>query len=658
MTIVNDQLVDILALLNLILSAAIVITSFSLLAYILIYNLRSSVARAFCALLACVLVAYLGDLLLFSVATLPAAELWLRFQWVGIAFAPAAYLHFSDALLRTTNSRSAWRYALTRASYLTSGVFLAGVVFTPWVVTDGILTQRASHLRPGPLFWLYVAYFVGSVIWGAFNLAWARRRCLTSTSRRRMTYLMVSFAAPALGVFPYLLVISQTGRLVSELLWMLMVFGNIGIGLMLVVMAYTVAYFDVLTPDRIVKHRLIHFLLRGPVLASLVVGSIILLVRVEAHLGLRRDMLAMVAVVATIVLLQLIISLSRPFLDRIIFWQDRAELVRIQKLSEHLLTTSDVRQFLENILSAVCDLLRVSTAFIVVPGPDGLALEASVGPLESDPRWQASSVAAELQSNPFPAEAMIPRRANGYWLWLLQGENGQARVVGVLVVSVPVSGGNTLEYDDLSSAQSAGLEALVRQAAIALEDRRLQQDVFAAVDRIIPELETIQRQRGVVRYADSPPDTLLSAESLEGPEFTTWVKDALSHYWGGPRLAQSPLLKLKIVEQTLAESDGSPTRALRAVLLRAIEQQRPGGERKMTASEWLLYNILELKFIQGQRVREIALRLAMSESDLYRKQRVAVEMVARALAEMEKRAANAQESHELFQDYVEQQLIC
>jgi hypothetical protein len=35
-------------------------------------------------------------------------------------------------------------------------------------------------------------------------------------------------------------------------------------------------------------------------------------------------------------------------------------------------------------------------------------------------------------------------------------------------------------------------------------------------------------------------------------------------------------------------------------------------------------------------VREIARRLAMSESDLYRKQRVAIEAVARTLAEMER----------------------
>ncbi|HSK66570.1 MAG TPA: hypothetical protein VK888_06555, partial [Anaerolineales bacterium] len=43
----------------------------------------------------------------------------------------------------------------------------------------------------------------------------------------------------------------------------------------------------------------------------------------------------------------------------------------------------------------------------------------------------------------------------------------------------------------------------------------------------------------------------------------------------------------------------------------------------------------EMKFIEGRKVREVAGRLAMSEADLYRKQRVAVEAVARAILDME-----------------------
>jgi hypothetical protein len=54
----------------------------------------------------------------------------------------------------------------------------------------------------------------------------------------------------------------------------------------------------------------------------------------------------------------------------------------------------------------------------------------------------------------------------------------------------------------------------------------------------------------------------------------------------------------------------------------------------------MLYNILEMKFLEGRKVRDVALRLAMSEADLYRKQRVAIEAVARAIAEMERQAGN------------------
>jgi hypothetical protein len=42
-----------------------------------------------------------------------------------------------------------------------------------------------------------------------------------------------------------------------------------------------------------------------------------------------------------------------------------------------------------------------------------------------------------------------------------------------------------------------------------------------------------------------------------------------------------------------------------------------------------------MKFIEGRKVRDVAARLAMSEADLYRKQRVAVEVVAKAILEME-----------------------
>jgi hypothetical protein len=86
------------------------------------------------------------------------------------------------------------------------------------------------------------------------------------------------------------------------------------------------------------------------------------------------------------------------------------------------------------------------------------------------------------------------------------------------------------------------------------------------------------------------------------------------------------------------EHDGNAANALRSILRRAIDRTRPEGERRFTA-EWVLYNILEMKFLEGRKVRDVAMRLAVSEADLYRKQRVAIEAVAQAVAQMEREAA-------------------
>jgi len=115
---------------------------------------------------------------------------------------------------------------------------------------------------------------------------------------------------------------------------------------------------------------------------------------------------------------------------------------------------------------------------------------------------------------------------------------------------------------------------------------------------------------------------------------TDWVKDALTHYWGGPKLTNNPLMNFKVVESASEANEGNRVNALRSIIKEAIEKIRPEGERKFT-SDWLLYNILELKFLQGKKVREVARKLAVSEADLYRKQKVALESVAQVIADME-----------------------
>ena len=146
-------------------------------------------------------------------------------------------------------------------------------------------------------------------------------------------------------------------------------------------------------------------------------------------------------------------------------------------------------------------------------------------------------------------------------------------------------------------------------------------------------MSLIQQLRAASRYDRS--GMLLDAGQLPADDFNDWVKEALDHYWGGPKLTNSPLLNLKIVKDTGQAAENNPANALRTILRKAIEQTRPEGERRFTG-EWILYNILDMKFLEGKKVREVAMRLAMSEADLYRKQRVAIDAVAHAIMEMEK----------------------
>jgi hypothetical protein len=634
MSILSVDLFELLFSLNRGLASAIAILAFSLLVYILTYNLRNSVARSFSALIACVCLTYAADVALFE-TTIPADTItWLKVQWVGIAFTPAAYLHFSTSLLRTTNHYSALRRWAARFGYAVGLALIPLAFWTDLLVYDGINTRGISQFRAGPLFWVFAAYFLATVLWGASNTNEARHRALTATSKRRMTYLAVSFAAPALGVFPYLLLASSpllTNR--SQLaLFALLFVGNLGVAVMIAIMAYSVAYFGVLTPDRVVRHNFIHFLLRGPMVAIAVIFVVMAMPEAPYVLGLPRDMVLVTLVVMTIVLGQIAISIVRPALDLLVFRRDREEIIWIQELDRRLLTTTDLQQALENILAALCEGLRIDTGFIAnVRAHSGPRLEAQFGPPEVVDQALSTLDAERMIS--FVRDDSHLRglflEENGFWVTPLSSRSRKT-VLGILVLKIPTV------LPQLTSVQRDIVATLIDQAELALEDRALQQEVFSVLRRIIPEIERVQRVRGAVQYAGRHDlSEMLRASPIDSPDFPKMVRDALTHYWGGPQLSNSPLIELNVVQEAMVEHDHNAVRALRAVLGEAIENLRPDGERRMTTAEWLLYNILELKFIQGLRVRDIAGRLAMSESDLYRKQRVAIDQVATELAEME-----------------------
>jgi len=320
-----------------------------------------------------------------------------------------------------------------------------------------------------------------------------------------------------------------------------------------------------------------------------------------------------------------VLTLALPTLENWLLFSsgEGADAQFVQNLQERVLTTSDLRQFLEALLSAVCDRFQTKSAFVAILEGGKVQELLEVGKKKTLGKKKAST---ELEK--------LVQQANGephifswdsFWLMPLYSPQGPT-LIGLLGV-------RRTRKPELSDEQNEALFDLGERAALAIDDRRQQTLALASLQTLGPRVELIQRLRAASRFDQSE----VMSDLGELPEYTDlvrWVKEALTHYWGGPRLTDSPLRGLQVVQKALKEHEGNPAQAMRSILQEAIERNKPDGNPHLNG-EWMLYNLLEMKFLQGRKVREVATRLAVSEADLYRKQRVAIESVARSLLEME-----------------------
>jgi hypothetical protein len=621
-----------LQVLNNILYAGIAITAFSLLLYAMSFNLRDRVARSFAIILLCVVVVFTTEALQNKTVPDWGIELLLKAQWIGIIFLPPSYLHLSDALLVTAGRPSRGRRRIAvRLVYGVSLVFL--VLLALGLLVGGLVVngKPAPYLQRTAWTEVFTFYYIAIITWAGYNFIRAYRRMLTRSGQRRMLYLMAGATAPALGSYPYLLYGSGFAAQYPLIFWSAVLVNNLLVAVLVVTMAYSVAFFGVSWPDRVVKSRLFKWLLRGPVTASMALALMTVVRRAgELFGGDPYSGFVPLVMVVTVLLFEHAITLLSPIWERVLFFgRDREEIQLLQNIEERLLTQGDLQQFLESVLAAVRDHLQSPCAFVAALDGEELSLNVVAGNralLEEENLGDALHIVSHNGES--GRHEFI---WNGFWILPLHQRkvNGDRDEVPPLLglLGIARKSDHPMDRD-----QRDALWLLADRVALALEDRRLQQHVFRSLQDLQPQMDMLQRIRAAGRYDTTT--NLLTEPVYEESDMADWVKDALTHYWGGPKLTNSPLMRLQIVRVFMENYEGNASNALRALLRQAVDQVKPAGDRKFT-SEWILYNILEMKFIEGRKVREVAGRLAMSEADLYRKQRVAVEAVARAILEME-----------------------
>ena len=615
--------------LNQILTAGIAIMAFSLFLYALSFNLRDRVARSFAVILLCVVIVFTAEALQDKSMTADMLQLLLRLQWFGIVFLPAAYLHLSDALLVTAGrpSRGRRRFAV-RGMYVVSAFFLVLLAFGYLLGPIVINGKPAPHLERTVWTDVFTLFYVFAMVWAGVNFARAYSRMLSRSGRRRMLYLMAGATAPALGSYPYLLFGYGLAARHTYLFWSVATVINVLVGVLVILMAYAVAFFGVSWPDRVIKSRLFKWIMRGPVTASAALALMTVVRRGGELLGLPYNAFVPLIVVVTVLSLEHAITLAAPLWERWLFFgSDRGELKLLQNFEERLLTQGDLQQFLETVLAAVRDHMQSPSAFVAALDNETLSPIVVAG---NRAMLDQEGLTEALEN--MNGDKHHEFQWGNFWILPLYHRRNADMDQDELPPLLGLLGVARREKQLIERDQREALWLLADRAALALQDRQLQQRVFRSLADLQPQVEMIQRMRAAGRYDTRT--SLLTEPLLQEADLANWVRDALTHYWGGPKLTNNPLIKLQVVQDLAEKDDGNSANALRALLRTAVDQVKPKGDRKFT-TEWILYNILEMKFIEGRKVRDVASRLAMSEADLYRKQRIAVEVVAKAILEME-----------------------
>lgn len=631
-------LASFLDLTNETLATAIAVVAASILLYNLTRNLRDRIARTSAIVLGCVTMTYLCDTFLSLNPGLGTYSAVLRLQWVGIAFIPAAMFHLSDALLATTGLPSRGRRRrVIRILYLISAVFLLLAAFTDTIIEPERVfppffeTEIHVSLRAGALFPLYVAFFVIATGVAFINVQRARARCLTRDTRRRMGYLQLTMLTPAFGIFPFSVLLGP-GQEYTLLGLFLVNLTNVVIIFMLLFLAYPLSFFGSRIPDRVVKTELLRFVLRGPATGLLALVTIIFMTPATRIFGLSGQDFLPFAVVTVVLLWQWSVALALPYLERRLIYpgEESDQIAKLSTLSERLLAPGDLLQLLEAILSSTCDYLRVPSAFVATLNdpPELISSVGSIRPTAALLEDEGAKLRALL-------EAPHPQPWQTYWIVPLHGRNSEGSTpIGFM--GIQARSGEI----DLTPDERTMLDTFTRRAAQALDDLNLQNEIFGALEGLLPQINLTRSSAAELEYLprrEVNPAMITPAltSGIDVEQFREQVRAALKHLWGGPGLTDSRLLELHVVQEALPDNDNSAPRALRALLIKAIEKQKPEGERKMFSPEWTLYNILELRYLQKAKVSDVAQRLALSEPDLYRKQRNAVNAVADTLLGME-----------------------
>ena len=410
-------LVPVLRTISEALIAGVAISCFSVFLFLLGYLRKEVLARVFTVILALLAGIFTADAFSLTTDSIAFFSVMQLAQWSGFFLVYAGFFHFSLTILAMTGAklRRARRLA-TIGAYLSAAflvyLLLDGRIFVnPKLFASGGTITGFADFQP----WIWV--WTGLILIGCITiLILAISRTKTKTSRRRMRYLLISSIIVQLSTT--LSVFAGFRFKISALWWYwpLSVFAYLGLLSMIFLLAYAVVTFCVTWSHRVVRLRLIEWVLRGPVTASVTLILVTLVRRTAKVLAINSEGWTSLLTVLSILLLQYLITVLTPLMRRNNYsGYGREDYEMLSELENMMIFRAEMETYLESLCSVICDKLQVSGAFVVAGGVSGQPESIiTAGLISNEQRKAIHAYASERMAVSSELESDTVSYANGF----------------------------------------------------------------------------------------------------------------------------------------------------------------------------------------------------------------------------------------------------
>src|SRR6266545_6105298 len=113
---------------------------------------------------------------------------------------------------------------------------------------------------------------------------------------------------------------------------------------------------------------------------------------------------------------------------------------------------------------------------------------------------------------------------------------------------------------------------------------------------------------------------------IHDSQFISALRSALHYLYDPDQLRRNPLIEFFGVAGRV-----DATSALQKLLLDAIEALKPGNDEPPQSHAWRLYDLLFFRYVRGYERLEVANQLGISDRQLTREQKTAIETLAQHL---------------------------